>query len=681
MNSFYSGIIKYRKLIAAAFLVLITVCAMVQSRVVVDYDVMDYLPEDSLSTVSLRFMEKEFNGDIANARAVIRDVSKNEALKYKEKLEAIDGVKQVTWIDSLIPLDIPMDLYPEGLLDQYYKDRNAMFSLIVDDDDMITTVNEIYKVIGEDNMLCGQLVNTAVITAETKKDVVKICVIVGLALLLVLFLATTSWAEPFIIMAGLIATFLINSGTNIIFDKISFVTYSAGMILQLAVSLDYSVFLMNRFRECREVSGPEEAMRDALVLSTPAVLPSALTTAAGFAALASMKFSIGIDIGLALSKGVIVSLVTTLLFLPCITVMMYRLVEKTKHRSLLPSFRLLGKVSVKLTLPLCIVFALMIVPAYYASTHNSYLYGGAKVFGPDTRLGQDTKKIEEIFGESDTYALMVPRGNDSAEHAVVRELGEDERIRSVTAPVSVMDGLIPTQLIPESLISRLRTDDYDMIAISALVPVESERSLRLIEDVYAVADKYYPDGYYLAGAGLSIYDLKGVVESDMVRVNLIAVGAVFLILLIMMRSLLLPVILVLTIETSIWINLAISYITDTPLFYVVYLMISAVQLGATVDYAILYSERFKENCRLPGLGIREAAAKTVSDTAASVFTSAAAVSLTGFLYAVISSQRMIAQLGLLLGRGALCSLFAVLFVLPGLLMISSRINLRRNDVK
>ncbi len=679
MDRFYSGVIKYRKAIMTGFVIAAIICAWLTTKVYVDYDIVHYLPQDSSSVVSLKVMGKEFRGDIPNTRVVIRDVDRKEALEYKRKLAEIDGVEDVTWIDSMIPLDMPLEFFPEAIRSTYYKDGSAMYLLTVDEDKQIDTIPAIYDLIGDNNMMSGTAVLTVVATINTVKEIALITVIAILFLLFVLAVTTTSWIEPFIVMAGLGIAVLINSGTNLIFGKISFVTNSAGVILQMAVALDYSVFLIHRFRECKEAAEPEEAMKEALKLSTSSITSSGFTTVIGFIALATMKYLLGADIGLALSKGVIISLITSLVFMPGLILAAQRLMERTAHRSFMPSFRKFGQLVCRVTLPLTIVFAVIIIPSFIGSTHNSYLYGGSKIYGMDTRVGKDAVEIVKVFGNHDTYVLMVPKGEDSKELEMIRELKECPEVSSVTAPVSLIGESIPFEALPETLTEQLRSDNYDRVVVTVDLPPESEETFAFVEKTYKIADKYYKDGYYLAGEGITIYDLKNVITSDMLRVNIVAILAVFIVLLITMRNLILPVILVLTIETAIWVNMSMSLITGTPLFYISYLIVSSVQLGATVDYAILFTNRYRENRNALGLKPKECVVQTISDTTVSIMTSATAVSAMGFLLDIFSSQRMIAQVGLLLGRGTLCSLFAVLFVLPGFLMIFDKYIVRKSS--
>ena len=676
MDRFFGGVIRHRRIIMVLFAAAALVCAFLTTKVYVDYDIVHYLPADSPSSVSLNVMKEEFGENIPNSRVVIRNVDRKEALEYKRKLEDIDGVVSVSWIDSMIPLNMPMEMYPESIRDSYFKDGNALFTVTIDESKQLETVPAIYDLIGEDNMLSGEAAITVVATINTVKEIILITIISILFLIFILAITTTSWFEPVIVMIGLGIAVVINTGTNLIFGKISFVTNSSGVILQMAVALDYSVFLIHRFSECRQHAEPEEAMKEALKLSTSSILSSGLTTVIGFLALATMKFLLGADLGLALSKGVAISLLTSLVFMPGLILETYKLMEKTTHRSFMPSFRKFGTFVTRVTVPMMIVFAIAVVPAFIGSTRNSFLYGASKIYGTDTRIGKDIADIRDIFGYNDSYVIMVPRGNESTEHALVRELKSMEKVKSVTAPVDVIGESLPMDILPDSLTSQLRSDKYDRIVLFVNLPSESEETFAFVENLYDTMDKYFPGEYYMAGQGINVYDLKNVVTADMLTVNIVAILSVFIVLLLTMKNLLLPVLLVLTIETAIWVNMSISLITGAPLYYVAYLIVSSVQLGATVDYAILYTQRYRENRSDLGLEPEECVIQTTSDTLVSILTSATAVSVMGFLLSIFSSQRIIAQVGLLLGRGTLCSLFAVLFVLPGLLMTFDRFIMR-----
>lgn len=671
MRKFYSVVIKLRYVIMAIFIALTAVCAVARQYVAVNYDMNDYLPKDSDSSAALDVMGQEFDGEIPNARVMVQNVSYREALEYKEKLEAVEGVSAVTWLDDSLPLDIPIEILDEDTINSYYKDNNALFSVTISEDYINSAVPKIREVIGDDNAMTGNAVSTAVATESTVSEISLIAGIAVVIVFLILILSTNSWAEPIVVMLGLGVAILINAGSNIIFREISFVTNSAGNILQLAVSLDYSVFLIHRFSECkREISDSKEAMIEALCSSTSSILSSGLTTVIGFLALCLMRFRIGPDLGLALAKGIAISLLTVFLFMPGVILLTFPLIEKTVHKPLLPSFLKFGKFVRKVTLPLVVLFVVLIVPSYIASINNDYYYGSSHIFSTGTQYGDNTAKIEEIFGESDNYVLMVPKGDETSERNLTLDLKEIDEVSSVTSLTNILGPLVSTDIYSEEVVNKLESENYRRMVLTVSVPYEGEKTNALIDTIKATAEKYYPDEYYLAGAGVSTYDLQETVTADMNKVNLVAIGAVFVVLLFTMRSVVLSAVLVLTIETAVWINLSFPFITGNPLFYIAYLIISSIQLGATVDYAILLTERYKENRQI--YDKKESIVRTISNVTASILTSATALTIVGFLLGKISTHGLLSQLGYLLGRGTLCSLVCVLFVLPGLLYLTDR---------
>lgn len=410
MRKFYNWVVNHRKLVITLFTIVFIICAISQKFVKVDYDMNDYLPEDSASTVALDVMDEEFGGGVPNARVMIENVTIPEALEYKEELKTVDGVQEVTWLDDVNSVDIPLEMMDEDTVETYYKDGNALFSVTIEEEKVTTAVSDIREIIGDENAMTGSAVSTAVATESTISEIAKIAVVAVVFVILVLILTTDSWFEPVIVMAGLGVAIVINSGSNLIFGEISFVTNAAGTILQLAVSLDYSVFLIHRFTEYRkEKEDVKEAMVDALSMSTSSILSSGLTTVIGFLALCLMQFQIGPDLGRALAKGIAISLITVFTFVPCLVLSTYQWLDKLQHRSFVPSFRGFGKFVQKVMLPVVVIFVLTIVPSFLASNANSFYYGASKIFNEKTQTGADTAKIESIFGKSDTYVLMVPK--------------------------------------------------------------------------------------------------------------------------------------------------------------------------------------------------------------------------------------------------------------------------------
>ena len=672
MTKFYKHIVDHQNLIIALFLILFAVCAVCQPLVAVNYDMNDYLPPESPSMAALDLMDQEYDGGIPNARVMVQDVTIPQALEYKEQLLAVDGVTDVTWLDDVASVTVPLETLDTDTVESYYKAGSALFSVTIAEEKRITAVDAIRQIIGDDNAMTGSAVSTAVATTSTVSEISTIAMIAVAFVLFVLLLTTTSFAELFLVLAGLGVAVVINAGSNLMFGKISFVTNAAGNILQLAISLDYSVFLLHRFAECRQTTAdPKEAMMEALTMSTASILSSGLTTVIGFLALCLMQFLIGPDLGLALAKGVALSLITVFTFVPALILKTYKFIDKTQHRSFMPSFQGFGRFVSRVMLPMALVFTILIVPSYLASNANSFFYGASHIFGSKTQLGADTEKIEDTFGQQDTYVLMIPKDSTATQTKLSQALRDIPQVKSILSYVDTVGATIPEQY--------LNSDSYTRMVLTVDAAYEGDDTFSLVESIRNTAEKYYPGTWYLAGEGVSTYDLMDTVTADMVKVNLVAIGAVFVVLLFTMKSLIAPIILVLSIETAIWINLSIPYFSDQTIFYIAYLIISSIQLGATVDYAILFTDRYKEMRQT--YEKKEAVVQTISAVAVSVLTSASVLTVVGFLLGAFSTHGLLSQLGYFLGKGTLCSLAIVLFVLPGLLYLFDRFIIRNKSSK
>ena len=684
LERFYTGVVKHRKIIFVIFILAAIAGALMKPLVGVNYDMKDYLPEDTPSTQAIRVMNKEFGGNMPNARVMIKDVTYKQALDYKEKISEVDGVEEVTWLDdSNMFMKMPLSFASKDNLDTYFKlgedgkTGDALMTVTIDKNKRLQAVPEIREIIGEDNCMTGDAVSTAVATVLTVKEIAKTAAVSVLLVLLILVLTTMSWLDPIIILLGIGVAVIINNGTNLIFGEVSFVTNASGSILQLAVSLDYSVFLIHRFEECRKDQPLEEAMVTALCKCTGPIASSGVTTVIGFMALVLMRFKIGPDMGLALAKGVMISLITVFIFTPALILLLSRFTEKTRHKRLLPDFTGFGKFVRRIMVPVAICFALAIVPAFLISNHNSYYFGASHIFGPETQVGADKDEITDVFGIGDTYAVMVPKGDHVREKELTNKLKEIPQIKELRSYDETLSSSIPSSILPGSISKLLISDNYSRLVLSVEAEYEGEDTFELVQTLRDTCASVYGDDYYLAGEGVSTYDLMKTVTSDMLKINLAAVLAVFLILMIMFRKFLLPILLVLSIETAIWINVAIPCLFHQSVFYISYLIISSVQLGATVDYAILLTDRYREN-RLT-LDKREAIVETIRNVTASICTSGSALIIVGFLMGILSSHGILAQLGIFIGRGAICSLLIVFLALPGLLYVFDRFVVKKSD--
>ena len=669
-KGFFAAVVRRRRRVLALYAAAAVLCALLSLLVSVNYDINDYLPPDAPSTIAIDVMEEAFGGGIPNVRAMVRDVTVPEALAYKQQIARVEGVTSVTWLDDVADVTVPLEMQDPDTVAAYYKDGAALFTITVSDDQRAEAVAAIDSLLGDAGALTGSAVSTAAATNSTVVEVAKIAAIAVLYVVFILALTTASWAEPVLIMVGMGAAILINNGTNLIFGEISFVTSAAGSILQLAVSLDYSVFLIHRFAEVRAArpgAGPGDCMVEALTKSASSILSSGLTTVIGFAALVLMQFQIGPDLGLALAKGVAFSLLTVFTFVPALVVTALPWMDKTHHKPLLPSFTGFGRLVSRIMLPMVAVLAVIMVPSYLASNANAYYYGAGHMFAADTEVGRDTEAIEAVFGQSDTYVLLVPAGDTATQSELSAALRALPQVTGIISYVDTAGSEIPPGFLDDATLAQLVSGDTTRMVLSVAADYEGDAAFALVEQVRAIAQQYYPDSWYLAGQGVSTYDLMDTITGDMAMVNFVAIAAVFLVLLVLERSLILPIVLVLCIETAIWFNLALPYFTGTVVFYIAYLIISSVQLGATVDYAILFSDRYREYRET--LDKKPAIVATVATVTTSVLTTGSGLAVVGFLMGAISSNQLLAQLGNFLGVGSLASLTIVLLALPGILYL------------
>ena len=339
MDRFANTILKHKKTVLLIFIIATIASALLSMTVNINYDLMDYLPDSAPSTIALDVMEKEYAKDPANARVMVQDVTIPEALAYKEKIREIDGVQEIQWLDDVQSLAVPLETMPQETVEDWYKDNCALFSVTVDTSKQAQCLADIRALLGDKGMMAGSCVDTVAVIESTSSELSRMMMIVIPIVFVILLLTTSSWFEPVLFLATIGVAILLNMGTNVIFGTVSFVTKAAGAILQLAVSMDYSIFLLHRFAEFRRTGmDVQQAMVEAVKKSTSSIMASGLTTVIGFAALILMRFKIGPDMGLVMAKAILFSLVTVLVLLPVLAVYSYRLIDKTQHRRFLPSF-------------------------------------------------------------------------------------------------------------------------------------------------------------------------------------------------------------------------------------------------------------------------------------------------------------------------------------------------------
>ena len=672
MKTFFRKILEHRKFVLALYFILVILCGYATTKVKVNSTLSDDLPPDSDSTIALAEMESQYTGKIPNAQMMVEGLTMREADRLEQTIRELDGVLDVTGIADQNLFGVPYDFLGEEAVKNYYRDGCALYSLTLDSERGTDLLNELRSLTDKKVSISGSFVDGKVTKENSGPEIFKVIGIVIVIAILLFMLTMDSWVTPFLLVLSLLAAVAINSGTNIIFGTISSVTNTAANVLQMGVSVDYFIFILHRYREYRE-TGLEsvEAMAEAMSHSLVSVLASSLTTIIGFAALIFMRYRIGMDMGIVLSKGVAISLLCAFTLLPCMVLSLEKLITKTQHKPLLQSANRLAGISMRVMLPVMLVFLLLIIPALRLQSNNQYYYGSSHFYKDSHFVMEERNAIESVFGKKNTVVLLVPKGRKAEESALVAELKQMPELISITAYTEMLGMDIPYDMLPEDIRNLLISEDYSRMVLTLSIDEESEDTFSLLERVKQTAGSIFDDKTHLVGTSVSTSDLKEVISADSLKVNLIAVVAIFLVLLFSTRSLILPVMLTLCIEGSIWISMAYSTLRGEYLFYIGYLIVSSILLGSTVDYAILVTNRFREFLQdeAPKVALRS----SISHSAVSILTSGLILISAGILLNIICTDQLTAQLGKLLARGTMVAILVVLFALPGFLKLYAQI--------
>ena len=659
--------IRHRKAILwlTALVCLVSVIGIL--NVSVNYDMSSYLPEQSPTTKALKLV----GNDSTNLKFYVPGVSITEALAAKEKLLAAPHVLDVLWLDDVLDIrSVPEEAIPNDTLSAFYQKGGALFQVTIDPKDYVAGLREVQTLYPE-ALAAGNAANQARVSSASMQEVAQIIPFALPIVLLILFLATKHWFEPVLFLLAIGVAILMNEGSNYFIGSVSFVTRASSAVLQLAVSIDYAVFLLHRFAEFREKGmGHEDAMVEAMVQSASSIAASAMTTVFGFLALMLMDFKIGQDMGSVLAKGVFISYLSVIIFLPAVAISCTKWIDKTEHRSFMPSFTRTGKLIVRRGAPIALLLCLLMLPAFLGQRSNTFLYGSSGMHAENSPVRQDARKIESMFGRHQQMLLMVKEGDLARVQQLGKSLQDIPDISRVMSYATSVGLGIPPEVVPQSALSQLRKDGYDRLILIADTKEEGERAFQLVEEVRSVAETYYGDAYLLAGENVANYDMKQTITGDNAKVLWAGILSIGLILMLTFRSLFIPIILLLVIEGAIWINLALPYFQGVDLNYIGYQIVSSVQLGATVDYGILLTRRYMEARQR--MDKKAAAAFALKVTTGSILPPAGILAAAGVLIGLISTNGVIGQMGLILGRGAVISAGMVLVVLPHILIFADR---------
>lgn len=664
-------IVQRGRIIEKFFIAMTILCAVCYPFVGVNYDLSKYLPDFAPTKQALDVMEQEF-GYPGMARIMVKDVTLPEARTIRQRISRVDGVDLVVGPDLAANVYSTDAFIKNSLTDRFYKDGNAVYQIIFEDGDSDASthkaINEIYGIVGRDR---GCFAGSAVSSKERQESITReIAMAIGMAVViiwLILTLTTTSWFEPFLFILVMAVAIVLNMGSNIMFGRISFFTFSTAAILQLAVSMDYSIFLLHTYTAIKQ-SGVDSrpAMEAAIEKSCSSILASGATTIVGFLVIALMKFTIGRDVGFVLTKGIVCSLVTVLFLMPTLILRFDKKIEKTAHRSFLPPLDGLGKLMYRIRIPVLAAAAFCAVPCYFGQSMNYFYYGDdALGSGPGTRVYEDSRAIEDVFGKSNVIIAMVPNGNVIKERRLTEELEDQEFIDYALSMAGTLPQGIPESFLPETVTKQLRTGSYARILISMENREESSYSFQCSEKLTEIVKKYYPEDSYVIGMTPTTIDIRDILTDDYNRVSIISLAGVALVVMLTFHSVMVPILVIIPIEVAIYLNMTIPYIIGDSMVYIGYIIVSCLQLGATIDYSILMTNNYMEFRET--MGSREAAVTAIAKSAISILTSGGILTVVGYLLYFTSSIQAISQVGRLVGRGALLSMLLVLSLLPALL--------------
>lgn len=677
MVKFGKKIVKYRVtiLILSVLLLIPSVWGYVHTRI--NYDVLTYLPEDIETMQGQEIMTEDF-GIGAFSMLMVDGMEDKDVAKLKEKVEQVDGVAKVMWYDSAADISIPQSMLPDTLYDVYNTDQGTMMAVFFEggtsSDETMEAVTQIRKVTGEQCFLSGM---SAIVqdTKELAERETPLYVLIAVLLsALVLALTMDSFFVPILFLLSIGMAIVYNLGSNVFFGEISYITKALAAVLQLGVTMDYSIFLMHSYEEqqVRYDGDKERAMAHAISQTFSSVIGSSVTTVAGFVALCFMSFTLGKDIGIVMSKGVMFGVITCVTVLPSMILCCDKLIDKTKHRPLLPN---ISKISDKVTkkYPVYVVlFLVLLFPAIYGNHHTSVYYNLDESLPEDLPSVIANTKLKEDYKMNTTHMILVDSSLPAYEvNRMVREIDKVDGVKWVLGLDELVGPGIPSDMIPDSISSMLKNDQYQLLMVNSEYKVASDQVNRQIEKIDEILDRY-DETAMLVGEGPLTKDLITITDTDFKRVSAVSIGIVFLIILILFRSVTLPVILVGVIEFAIFVNMGIPFYTGTKLPFVASIVIGTIQLGATVDYAILMTTRYKRE-RNHGAGKYDAITTAHKFSAQSIIVSAFSFFAATIGVGLYSNIDMISSLCILMARGALISMIVVVFVLPSMFMVFDRV--------
>lgn len=669
-------IAKHKYLILVISLVLLVPSAIGYVKTRINYDILSYLPK-TLETVDGQDVMVDEFGMGAFSMVVVEGMDNKDILKLEEKMEAVDHVEEVLWYGDAMDISVPTDMLPSTLKDALFNGDATLMIALFDDttssDDTMNAVEDLRSVVGKQCYISGM---AGVVTDIKNLSIAEMPVYVAIAAVLsflVLCLTMDSFFVPVLFLFSIGVGIVYNLGSNIFLGEISYITQALTAVLQLGVTMDYSIFLLSRYEENKKkASDRETAMADAIAATFTSVAGSSVTTVAGFAALMFMTFALGRDLGIVMIKGVIIGVICCVTLLPALILIFEKLIDKTTHKPLMPTMKRLSDFITRHHIVWLVVFLVMLVPAVYGNNNVKLYYNIDKGLPASLDSSKANEKLSKDFDMKSVYMVLLKDGLSSKEKSTL--LNEIEDVKGVKWALgldSVMGGLVPEDILPSDLRKTLQTDNYEIQFVCSDYSAATDEANAQIKKITKLVKSYNEESMVIGEAPL-MKDLQDVTDVDLVMVNTVSIIAIFIIIMIVFKSISLPVILVAVIEFAICVNMAIPYYMGTELPFVASIVIGTIQLGATVDYAILMTSRYKAE-RMAGLSKNEAIKVAHRTSMKPVITSGISFFAATFGVGLYSSIDMISSITALLSRGAIISTVVVLVLLPTMFKIFDKV--------
>lgn len=676
MERFSKLIVKHKTLILIASFLLLIPAAIGYIGTRVNYDLLYYLPDGIDTMTGQDILMDDFNAG-AFSMVVVEDMDYKNVAELKEKIEGVDHVSKVLWYDSFADIDMPANMMPDGLYEAFNTEDSTLMMVIFDDtssgDGTMQAIDDIREVTKRQCFVSGISAIVTDTKALSERETPIYVVLAVVISIIVMSLLMDSFIVPLLFILSIGMAIVYNLGSNIVMGEISYVTKALAAVLQLGVTMDYSIFLWHSYEEQRKLCDTkEDAMAKAISATIVSVVGSSITTVAGFIALCFMSFTLGLDLGIVMAKGVLFGVVGCITILPAMILACDKALEKTKHRPLIPEFKKLPKKIIKLAPVFVIIMLALAGPAIYGYKNADVYYDLTLSLPKDLESVQATDILQEKYSLSSASIVLVDR-NLEAKNIVkmVDELKDVEGVSNVLALESITEGKIPESFIPEKLTSELKSDNSEMIVVTSEYKTGSDEANIQCNKLEEIIKKYDKSGM-LVGEAACTRDLINITNQDFKRVSAVSIGVIFLIIAVIYFSPILPILLVSLIEFAIFVNMAIPYYTGTVLPFIASIVIGTIQLGATVDYAILMTTRYRTE-RYSGKGKKEAVTIALETSIPSILASAISFFGATFGVGVYSSIDMISSLCLLMARGAIISMISVTCILPAMFMIFDKI--------